>query len=76
MAEAFDSDLYSYLRYWAEDEREAKNKPEMKKCGGCGEEHYVSEMNFEKDVQNYVCIPCLKNPDYEESKQYIKPIKL
>ena len=74
--EAFDSALYSYLREYDEFEIYNSQQPEKRRCGACGEVHYTSEMNFEKDVQNYVCMPCLNNRDYQEVKPYINPIKL
>ena len=74
MAETFDSALYSYLREYDEYEIYNDAKPEIKRCGACGEENYVSDMNFEKDVQNYVCVPCLNSRDYEEAKSFIKPL--
>ena len=74
MAEYQFLDLAWHIREY--DEWEIYKQPEKRRCGACGEENYVSDMNFEKDVQNYVCIPCLNNRDYNEVKSYIKPIKL
>lgn len=44
----------------------------IEKCAACGEQYHISEINFKKNVKNYICNSCEEG--YLGVRKYIQPL--